>query len=95
LVRKLKNHGKKDGLILAKKIIRDINNQRNHYCDHPQLKVVRDIEIDESELIGEENTKQKSTTSTPLQTPQINMDCPIKYTFCKSFLQFFNILFLI
>lgn len=82
-MRKLKNHGKKDGLILAKKIIRDINNQRNHYCEHPQLKVVRDIDIDESELIGSNNTKSEKPSA-------VNIDCPIKYTFCKSFYYYIN-----
>jgi hypothetical protein len=51
------------------------------------LKVVRDIEIDESELIGE--NEKSTSTQQQQQQQQINVDCPIKYTFCKFFLHLF------
>ena len=37
LIVKSKNHGKKDGLILAKKVISDINSSKDKYSSHPDL----------------------------------------------------------
>jgi len=38
LIVKSKNHGKKDGLILAKKVINDINCAKDKYSIHPELR---------------------------------------------------------